>query len=71
MSTDGFARFERFRAHVAADGALQERLRHIADEEAFIVAVLEMAAGEGFRLEREDVLAALNAGRRAWLERWL
>jgi len=71
LSNDGSAQFEQFRARVLADGALQAQLRCVSEQEAFIDAVLGMARTQGFELGREDVLAALNAGRRAWLERWL
>lgn len=63
------AEFERFRQVVLADKLLQERLRSVADRDAFSALVVESAAELGFALTVDDVTEAVRDGRRAWIER--
>jgi len=64
-------RFERLREAVLADPALQARLRSLRDWPAFVAETLDAATERGLRLTSEDIEAARNASRRAWLERWV
>lgn len=63
--------FAAFRAHVHADPALQAMLAEHQDSEAFVHAVLTLAADTGHRFGEQDVRAAIAQGRRDWIEQWL
>jgi hypothetical protein len=62
---------EQFRLLVLEDATLQQRLRETPDRETFILLMIESGAERGFDFTAEEVREALDAGRRAWLERWV
>jgi hypothetical protein len=64
-------RFERFRSLVLADPALEARLRSLPDWPSFIQAAVEVAAEHEIPLVEDDLLAARQAARRTWRERWV
>ncbi len=68
---DPQAAFERFKATVFANSGLQVRLLTKTDETAFVAE--SVAAGMEFGLIFSDaeVVSAMNAGRRAWIEQWI
>jgi len=61
--------FAEFRAAVLGDLALQAQLRGIADPRALAAETVRLGAARGLRFGMADVIAALDAGRRAWLKR--
>ena len=63
--------FEAVRAHVLRNPLLQESLRKEKDETAFVARVVEAGQHAGFVFTGTDVIDAMRANRRAWLERWL
>lgn len=63
--------FEQVRSLVLAQPALQERLRDLEDRAEFTRLLLEIARAHGHELAEEDVAAAMQASRRAWIERWI
>ncbi len=63
--------FERFRAGVLEDPALQDVLCEITDRALFVERVVQLGAERGERFSPGDVEEALRAGRRSWLERWI
>jgi hypothetical protein len=63
--------FDAFRRAVLADQGLQEKLRDIEDPAMFIEQVLALGQAQGCVFTAEDVRNALQASRRAWIERWL
>lgn len=65
------AALDQFRALVLADPTLQEKLREIDDRAAFTAQVLALGQSLGYAFTAEDVANALQAGRRAWIERWV
>ena len=65
------ANWENFHQLVLARPELQQRLRPIADWGAFLEAVVRLGAEQGYHFSAQDVQAAANARRRAWLERWI
>lgn len=62
---------EKFRQLVLEDLSLQEKLRDIKDREAFVALTVRLGEERGCVFYGEDVEDALDASRRAWLERWL
>lgn len=56
---------------VLSDGDQQERLRVIADHDAFVSAVLEVAKAHGIDLSTHEIEQEMNTAHRAWLLRWL
>lgn len=62
---------EQFRQLVLRDRALQEQLREISDQEAFLALVVRLGAAHGYHFTVEEVAEALRASRRAWIERWI
>ncbi len=62
---------ERFRELVLRDFALQEQLREPADAHSFVALVLQLGRERGFDFTEDDVNAAMQAGRRVWMERWI
>ena len=64
----GAAALAAFRAHVHADAALEASLASHRDMDAFVEATL--AAAANFRFDRDDLLAAMAEGRRAWRSQW-
>lgn len=67
----GNAAFAAFCAHVHADHVLEASLAAHRDGEAFVQAVLALAAATGHRFGEQDVRAAMAQGRRDWIEQWL
>lgn len=63
--------FEKFRQIVLQDSALQRKLQLISDSEEFVLRVVESGREKGLKFGEEDVLAAMNEGRRIWIERWI
>ncbi len=63
--------FERFRYAVLRDPALQAQLRESKDVNAFVRRVVELGQANGYIFGIEQVTAALQASRRAWIERGL
>jgi hypothetical protein len=64
--------FERLRAAVLADDALQTRLREPGDgTRGFVDRVITLGAEQDLDLAAADVDAAIAQSRRAWIERWL
>ena len=64
-------RLEQFRDLVLRDAALQQALRQPDQAESFIAAVLREGAARQYCFTSEDIRAAMQAGRRAWTERWI
>jgi hypothetical protein len=60
-----------FRERVLQDVALQDRLKDIADRDEFITLVEQLGGEGGFTFTRDDVMLAMQANRRAWIERML
>jgi len=60
-----------FRERVLQDAALQDRLKDIADRDEFMALVEQLGGESGFTFTRDDVLQAMQASRRAWIERML
>ena len=69
MVASGPGAFERFREVVLGDPDLQRRLDESTDAEAFARFVAREGRARGYRFAAEDVTAAIQAGRRAWIER--
>lgn len=63
--------FEKLRQLVLQDSALQKELQSISESEEFIRRVVETGREKGLNFGEEDVLAAMNEGRRVWIERWI
>lgn len=63
--------FQALAAALRADPALQERLFACADDAEFCRAAQTAAAALGCPLDEAEVLAAIQNGRRAWIERHL
>ena len=61
--------FAEFRAAVLGDLALQAQLRGIANPRALAAETVRLGAERGLHFTPDDVLAALDAGRRVWIER--
>jgi hypothetical protein len=68
MSADAFARFQ---DAVLADPALQDELLAIDDADTFAARVVTIAAERSIAVDEDDVLGALLAGDRRWIEHWL
>jgi hypothetical protein len=60
-----------FRETVPFDQNLVNSLSEMIDWPNFVAAVLRAGAERGYAFSATDVEAALHAGRRAWLERWI
>ena len=63
--------FEQFRQVVLQDVTLQKRLRNFTRYDRFIARVVKLGAERGFEFTADEVLEAINASRRSWIERWL
>jgi hypothetical protein len=63
--------FERFRNLVLEDASLQQKLRGPAEYADFIELVTKVGNECGYDFTKDEVVFAYNAGRRAWIERWL
>ncbi|HYM01967.1 MAG TPA: aspartyl/asparaginyl beta-hydroxylase domain-containing protein [Stellaceae bacterium] len=62
---------ENFQAAVLADAALQAMLRQERDPQRFVALVIEIGEARGYRFTASDVAAAMQANRRAWIERMI
>jgi hypothetical protein len=62
---------QQFTELVWSDTALIESLSAFNDRRAFVTAVIEQAALRGIALAEQDIAAAMNAGMRGWIERWI
>ncbi len=60
-----------FHELIFSDSALALRLYSITVREDFIATTIEMALANGIALTEADVAAAISAGSRGWLERWI
>ncbi len=60
-----------FRELIFSDSALTAQLYSITAKADFIATTIEMAAANGILLTEVDIVAAMNAGSRSWLERWI
>ena len=56
---------------VATDSELRDRLLAVSDRDAFVTAVVNVAAERGLQVTADDVADALGSARRRWLERWV
>jgi predicted ribosomally synthesized peptide with nif11-like leader len=63
--------FEQFRQLVLQDTTLQQQLRGTSDREQLVALTQRLGAERGYSFTTEDVLEALRAGQREWIERWL
>jgi len=63
--------FEQFRQFVLRDSSVQIRLRQTDDQYSFAKLVAKVGQECGFRFSIEDVEAALQAERTAWLRGWV
>ncbi len=63
--------FERFRSAVLQDMKLQRQLRDLQDRELFIQQVVRLGQEHGYAFGAAEVASAMQAGRRAWIERGL
>jgi hypothetical protein len=63
--------FCEFRELVLQEKGLQLLLRDIEDRDEFVNSVIAIGRECGFMLTRDDVDAAMLAGRRSWIERWV
>ena len=61
----------RIRELIFSDSALTLQLHDITDKTIFIAAVIDIASANGILLSELDMAAAINAGTRCWLERWI
>jgi hypothetical protein len=61
--------FEKFRALVLEDVALQDRLLAEREAEPFISLVVDLAHERGLSVTAAEVRAALTEARRSWFER--
>lgn len=68
---DPQAAFERFKATVFANRSLQERLLAKADRATFAAESVAAGGECGLVFTEAEVLSAMNAGRRAWIEQWI
>ena len=63
--------FENFRRWIFDHPEIQAQLRSIHETEAFMATVEQIAIDHGFPITRQQVEAAMQAGRAAWLQRWM
>jgi hypothetical protein len=61
----------RFRQLVLEDDKLLERLRATGDLESFVALTVQLGGEHGYALTPEQVRAAVQEQRRAWLQKWI
>jgi Nif11 domain len=61
---------QRFQAMVHADPILAAELRGASDHAAFVALVVARAQERGLTIGADDVAAALDAAKRAWMLQW-
>ncbi|MES2683724.1 MAG: sulfotransferase family protein [Pseudomonadota bacterium] len=69
--TEPLPGFVSFVARVRRDATLLAALRRERDPAALVVQSSALAGSAGYRFDESEVLAQLEAGRRAWLMQWL
>jgi predicted ribosomally synthesized peptide with nif11-like leader len=62
---------ERFCQLVLEDPQLHQQLRQPLVQDEFIALAIRLGQERGYSFTAEEVRAALNERRRAWLERWI
>lgn len=60
-----------FYERVLQNPTLQEKLRSIPDRTAFIKAVVQFGAEQGFSFSEVEVQSAMQSMTRAWIERFV
>ena len=65
------ANLEDFTELVLEDPALLAQLRRFTNMDEFLEQTVRLGEANGFRFTVEDVRSALQANRRAWIERWV
>lgn len=65
------ADLEKLKSIVLQDRDLQAELKDITDRDEFTIRLIAIAKTNGLLISGEDVLEAINASRRAWVERWI
>ena len=65
------ADLEKLKSFVLQDRDLQAELKDITDRDEFTIRLIAIAKTNGLLISGEDVLEAINASRRAWVERWI
>ena len=60
-----------FRELIFSDSDLTLQLYSITGKADFITTAIVIALANGISLTETDVAAAMNAGSRSWLERWI
>jgi predicted ribosomally synthesized peptide with nif11-like leader len=63
--------FEQFRQLVLRDKALQQQLRGATERDGLVALAQQLGAERGYSFTSEDVLEALRARQREWIERWM
>ncbi|MFY1832338.1 Nif11-like leader peptide family natural product precursor [Myxococcus fulvus] len=63
--------FERFRARVLEDGALQEALRGPKDVPAFIALAIRLGAERGCHFTEAELRELMREERKRWLGTWV
>jgi hypothetical protein len=69
--TDVSAPLQQFRTMVLEDEALQQELRGCPDRPSFVTLLIARARERGCDIAPAEVEAALDAGARAWIARWV
>ena len=70
-STISHAAISQLRELIFSDAALAAQLYAITDQPNFIATVVSIASVNGILLGENELLGAINAGTRSWLERWI
>lgn len=65
-ASSSFAEFQRL---VIGDAALFSQLQAVSEPDAFADLAVQLGRERGFAFTADDVAAALQAARRAWIER--
>lgn len=63
--------FDQFYQLVLQDDQLQEQLRDISDFHTFVLQVVALGEAHHYQFTADNVQAAMQSQRRAWLERWI
>jgi predicted ribosomally synthesized peptide with nif11-like leader len=63
--------FDQFRELVLQDPALQTQLMAADDLTDLVPLILKLGRERGYEVASQDVEAAWQAARRAWIERWI
>ena len=68
---DPVVAFNRFRERVFSDRDLQQRLLEETDTRRFPALAVELGQGCSHDFSEQEVMSAMNAGHRAWIEQWI